>query len=318
MKFKFETQVNHRTGEINQEVISTELLTGHITTIGKWIAKTREKHLSDALVSLGWWPPLNGGRYNRSVDEVLRLANNQWVGEHLNWGEIGWWMLEVFLEYAANEHKTCLRDNDMGSIEMLFEEWVRNGGEVEMKNCISLTDDEVRELKDSKRGSLFRPMKSPQIKIRREVTSDWPILPIRRASGTCKAIIYPTGAVAVALDDGKTLGVKPLEFDFIIPWCEGETILNGTYPDSQWMVIPTEQRQLWVRETWFNACAAPYIGTEYRADGGRPPTWWNPPQSMPRWASRMTIGVLRATLVKREPPAEWTWKIDVTAEVKNG
>lgn len=68
------------------------------------------------------------------------------------------------------------------------------------------------------------------------------------AGKSVRAGINPLGAVFAKLDSGKTLGVKPEEFDFVCPYASGATHLVKEL--DQWIVIADPRSRLWVREAW--------------------------------------------------------------------
>lgn len=60
-----------------------------------------------------------------------------------------------------------------------------------------------------------------------------------------KAKFNRHGAVCGLAENSKWLGLKPYEFDFVTPFCEGETRLcNG-----KWIIVPQKGSILWVRES---------------------------------------------------------------------
>lgn len=84
--------------------------------------------------------------------------------------------------------------------------------------------------------------------------------------------------------------------------------VNKTYPETQWTICPYGKpgERLWVRETWSHdaanveQCRVKYedamggcvYGPYYRATDGAPDTLrWIPSIHMPRWASRINLGI---------------------------
>lgn len=63
-----------------------------------------------------------------------------------------------------------------------------------------------------------------------------------------KGTLNPHGAVS-CLIDGKELGLKPREFDFVCPYAQGQTVLIKEGDRSVWTILPHKSR-VWVRETF--------------------------------------------------------------------
>ncbi len=90
-----------------------------------------------------------------------------------------------------------------------------------------------------------------RVRLGREVSSDLPkiVKPVVRAkAGIHRATMNHIGAVSVCLPDGSLLGVKPGEFDFEYPFGSGKTHLGDFGGRKAWVIVPTEQTRLWVRE----------------------------------------------------------------------
>lgn len=107
------------------------------------------------------------------------------------------------------------------------------------------------------------------IRARHRVTADWAGLLdpngelICEAGKRYRAVLNPLGAVSAVMANGKHLGLKPGEFDFVCPYADGETVLTLDVPDKQtWRIIPRESA-LYFRES-LDVCST---GLEYSADG---------------------------------------------------
>lgn len=91
-----------------------------------------------------------------------------------------------------------------------------------------------------------------KVVMRREVRSDLPAFirpPLVAPKGAkLSATLNQHGAVS-CLIDGRELGLKPGEFDFVCPYAQGETVLVREGGKHTWTIIPHESR-VWVRETW--------------------------------------------------------------------
>lgn len=137
-----------------------------------------------------------------------------------------------------------------------------------------------------------------------------------------RATIGRAGAVCAVygadLEDDR-LGVKPGEFDFLCPYASGRT-----YLDDGWRIDVEPDQRLWVRETaalysYPQARTIPF--SEY--GGGRndymvqyragypdariqvaPPERWTPGIHVPRWASRLTLGVTQVRLQRLQDITE--------------
>lgn len=167
-----------------------------------------------------------------------------------------------------------------------------------------------------------------KVVMRREVRSDLPafIRPPLVAPKAAKlpATLNPHGAVS-CLINGRELGLKPREFDFVCPYAQGKTILATEGGKSTWTIIPHESR-VWVREK-FNFSRLDELapgetfgktidqciddnkgfrpscchGVVYAADGvtehpkhGK--ALWRPSIHMPRWACRDVYTVIKVRL----------------------
>lgn len=157
-----------------------------------------------------------------------------------------------------------------------------------------------------------------RVRARHRVTADWPSIIDPAGDLLCEAgKVYPAhiaemGAVSAVMPNGKHLGLKPGEFDFVCPYADGETVLEHGGP--RWAVRPRDSF-LYVRETWralhrfesrrpSEVPAGSYVW--YEADGGedlqgRPGRLdrfgrVRPSIFMPKWASRIRLRVLAVNL----------------------
>lgn len=153
-------------------------------------------------------------------------------------------------------------------------------------------------------------------KLPREVASEGPIWMIPGEGvvappNTYKAHMNPQGAVSIHIGR-KLFGVKPGEFDFVCPYASGHTC--HVAPDEKggpWVIAGVGDK-LWVRET-FGIANGNGHRTVYRADLGTD-RWpasvstehakWRPSIHMPRWASRITLEVLRVRVERLQDITE--------------
>lgn len=145
----------------------------------------------------------------------------------------------------------------------------------------------VRAILDGRKTQTRRVIKHwpPKINLPFDVRGDWPIghNTIARA-GIYQPKSNPLGALSVIAENGNLLGIKPYEFRWICPY--------GKPGD-----------RLWVRETWRELIdfGAPGDSSssnycEYRADNKPdfdPDVKWCSPIFMPRWASRITLEIVK-------------------------
>ena len=98
------------------------------------------------------------------------------------------------------------------------------------------------------------------------------------------------GTSCVKTPDGKWLGVKPAEFEWVCPY--------GAIGD-----------RIRVLEEWHNQGAEPLI--RYRASGDdlHPLKQWNPAASMPAWASRYFLKIV--DVAAQKVGTDWTWVLSV-------
>jgi hypothetical protein len=166
---------------------------------------------------------------------------------------------------------------------------------------------------DDSKTQTRRIIKNIRVRLPKTVCSDAILtmckghIPIECKPGIYKATMNQNGAVSVISEDGRPLGVKPGEFNFICPYADGETHL-GDYGDKKkrWTITPKDSR-LWVKETFQRVHdgllqkldpdpESPYWQTVYRADG-IPAHWehyglnWKPSIFMPRKLSRITLEI---------------------------
>ena len=166
---------------------------------------------------------------------------------------------------------------------------------------IIFTGESVRALLAGTKTQTRRVIKAPKVTVRGAVCADLADL-MPEVRGTValpgkvlRASLNQHGAVSVVAKDGRLLGVKPEEFDFVCPYAAGRT-----YLDSGWHIDVEAGSRLWMRETF----AAPWgrptreqvqEGTPwvfYRADDEHKHDTdgaWRSPIFMPRWASRITL-----------------------------
>lgn len=149
-----------------------------------------------------------------------------------------------------------------------------------------------------------RIVKNLRIRMRTTVTSDFAQLLPRSALRAPKGHVYKAhlnqhGAVSAVMHDGKTLGVKPGEFDFLCPYsAAGETLLVDYGGRKGWEV--TVGDRVWFRETWHESDGGPdYFAADY-AEGEAPgEDWrWRPSIYMPRTACRLFGEIKRLRLVR--------------------
>jgi hypothetical protein len=171
-----------------------------------------------------------------------------------------------------------------------------------------------------------------RVKLPEPIRSDlWDEMPasMRRVAkaGVRRATVNPQFAVAAVLPDGKELGLRPGEFDFVCQYADCVT----RYRNGGWKLDPIGDQRLWVRETWRTierldakspaemaaACReagwdSPWAPIEYLADGkvinddtGEEP-WGKKRGSlhMPRWASRLTLDVTRIRIERLQEITE--------------
>jgi len=146
-------------------------------------------------------------------------------------------------------------------------------------------------------------MHTLQVVPRFKVRGDWCDWQVQGKRPT-PATMNQHGAVCGKATNGKMLGLKPGEFDFVCPYFSGKTELV----DHKWVIDPEEEQRLWVRESWRTSKSLDHVSPrnigpgaplDFIADG------WNegfgpipyergknrPSIFMPRWASRINLEI---------------------------
>jgi hypothetical protein len=150
---------------------------------------------------------------------------------------------------------------------------------------IIFTAESVRAILDGTKTQTRRVMREPwKVQLPHPVHGDGPFRDTRANAGIYIAHHNRYGAVSVEASNGRLLGVKPAEFEWVCPY--------GQVGD-----------HLWVRETWVEwGGELVYLeksldkhGNEdadskrCRLDYG---VTWKSPMFMPRWASRITLEIV--------------------------
>ena len=145
-----------------------------------------------------------------------------------------------------------------------------------------------------------------KVVMRREVRSDLPafIRPTLVVPKAAKlpATLTPYGAVS-CLINGRELGLKPGEFDFVCPYAQGKTVLIVEGGRNTWTILPHESR-VWVRETWRiaawrdNPCR---VACDYKASPEETHTPWIEMESQ-EWKVR--VAQIYAELRKMAYPSQ--------------
>jgi hypothetical protein len=112
----------------------------------------------------------------------------------------------------------------------------------------------VREILAGRKDVTRRPVKNLRVRLRHKVSSDLPAPPGPRLVAPPDAYwaeMNQHGAVSIHCTEGRLLGVKPQEFDFLCPYADGHTYLR-TYPDGRalWNLQLGGEQRLWIREAF--------------------------------------------------------------------
>lgn len=136
----------------------------------------------------------------------------------------------------------------------------------------------------------------PRFKVRGD-WCDWQVAGKRPTPAT----MNQHGAVCGKATNGKMLGLKPGEFDFVCPYLTGKTELI----DHRWIIGPDETQRLWVRESFLFGLEQDHLspmkvsrncGVTYIADLQKREYWHGknrPSIHMPRWASRINLDIAK-------------------------
>ncbi len=182
----------------------------------------------------------------------------------------------------------------------------------------------VRALLEGRKTVTRRVAKNLYVVPCKDVRSDVPAFSpgcglLAKGGKRYRARLNPHGAVSAEVG-AEYLGLKPGEFDFVCPYCDGRTALLGRHGEDGWGVFPEDEARLWVRETWG---AWPHMGggvqtgtVRYRATDEPPEdphqAWrWRPSIHMPRELSRLSLRVTDVTL-------ERLWGMDDSDAQKEG
>ena len=205
------------------------------------------------------------------------------------------------------------------------------GKEPAMLRGMIFTSDSVRAFRGGQKTMTRRVVNLDRLAVvpRGRVGSDLPSMfgDIHVEGGKRVHVeLNPHGAVSAVLPDGKKLGLKPGEFDFVCPYAQGRTSLihvdSKRYDSGRWIIEPVDSR-VYAKETWSKDCLSVYPCPRlwYKADFDwyddpakeskeeckHNPTqadcWscagkfqWRSPLFMPRWASRVHLVVTSVRL----------------------
>lgn len=167
---------------------------------------------------------------------------------------------------------------------------------------IHFNSENARAIVEGQKWQTRRPVKEPlQINLPQRVTSDLPAVfgtVLVAPSGIHTAKMNPFGAVFIPFPDGRTLEIKPNEFEWVSPF--------GKPGD-----------RLWVRETWAKPicdCGVCSVRehVRYRA------SWalndyvdrWRPSIHMPRWAARSILEVTGVRVERIQDMTFADWRAD--------
>lgn len=175
---------------------------------------------------------------------------------------------------------------------------------------IELLSHELAALQAGRLSQIRRPVEDwpPEIRLPRQVRADWPFSVSTDPAdpGVYRPKSNSLGALCVQTPDGKWLGVKPSEFEWVCPYGAPGDVLRVL---EEWAVNPVYDAlpaHRICKHGW-----EPGERVAYRADGEWPEhdVLWRPADTMPEWASRYFLDVTAVDAQKAG--TEWTWVISV-------
>jgi hypothetical protein len=222
----------------------------------------------------------------------------------------------------------------------------------DMEFPLSLDVQDVTRILESTRTTVVvrKPVDMATLEVvpRFWVTPDHPIMnpgnPGAKGGQTYPAGMNQLGAVFAKLDNGRTMGLKPEEFDFLCPYCVGSTRHAGS--PGPWCILAEPSSVAWVREGWrhnppcpvhdgpdpgigkpcgCDGCLCTLDLVRYQASHPDDEGNWRESGSLPRWASRIVRSVVRVDIVREDGPdahntrapeggARWVWEIYLRGE----